>query len=148
MGQFPQWLHVLSTISLMAGGICALVIGLDVLIRRQRMWIMDVVWPITRLYSGPLSLWGYFRIGRLFVDKCSACHGINGYGDGPWHTEFTPQPANLSLAHNSPSMVRSIILNGIPGTMMPAFPDMSNEIIENALLYVSLQLRDLSHQWG
>lgn len=84
----------------------------------------------------------------VFVDKCSSCHGVQGYGDGPWHTEFTPQPANLSLVNDSPEMVRSIVLNGIPGTMMPAFPQTGNEVLENMLLYVSLQPRDLSNQWG
>ena len=29
------------------------------------MWIMNLVWPITALYSGPLGLYVYFKIGRL-----------------------------------------------------------------------------------
>lgn len=29
------------------------------------MWIMNVVWPITALYSGPLGLWAYFHWGVL-----------------------------------------------------------------------------------
>ena len=29
------------------------------------MWIMNVVWPITALWAGPVALWAYFRIGRL-----------------------------------------------------------------------------------
>ena len=29
------------------------------------MWIMNVVWPITALYSGPLGLWAYFKWGTL-----------------------------------------------------------------------------------
>ncbi len=29
------------------------------------MWIMDVVWPVTALYSGPLGLYAYYRVGRL-----------------------------------------------------------------------------------
>lgn len=29
------------------------------------MWIMNIVWPVTALYSGPLGLWAYFRMGRL-----------------------------------------------------------------------------------
>ncbi|HEX4132697.1 MAG TPA: DUF4396 domain-containing protein [Pirellulales bacterium] len=32
--------------------------------RRQKMWIMDFVWPLTGLYSGPLGLWAYFQNGR------------------------------------------------------------------------------------
>jgi hypothetical protein len=29
------------------------------------MWIMNVVWPLTALYSGLLGLWAYFHFGRL-----------------------------------------------------------------------------------
>ena len=28
------------------------------------MWIMNIVWPVTALYSGPLGLWAYYKIGR------------------------------------------------------------------------------------
>jgi len=30
------------------------------------MWIMNVVWPITALWSGPLGFWFYWRAGRAF----------------------------------------------------------------------------------
>jgi len=44
---------------------CAAVIAVDILRgRRQKMWIMDIVWPVTALWSGPLALWAYFRFGR------------------------------------------------------------------------------------
>lgn len=31
---------------------------------RQHMWIMNVVWPVTMLWAGPLGLWPYYRYGR------------------------------------------------------------------------------------
>jgi hypothetical protein len=46
--------------------LCALVIVLDLLAgHRQQMWIMNLVWPVTALYAGPLGLWAYYRVGRL-----------------------------------------------------------------------------------
>src|SRR5690349_506851 len=30
----------------------------------QRMWIMDIVWPITALWAGPIGAWAYYRFGR------------------------------------------------------------------------------------
>ena len=52
------------------GGACTLVIVIDILAgNRQRMWIMNVVWPVTALYSGPLGLWFYFRVGRLSTQR-------------------------------------------------------------------------------
>ena len=63
----PTWLTVLAWISLAAAFSCAGLIAVDVFVRgyRQRMWIMDVVWPLTALYSGPLGLLAYRRWGRL-----------------------------------------------------------------------------------
>jgi hypothetical protein len=60
----PPWLHLLSIISLIAGGICAAAIAMDEFRHPQHMGIMNVVWPITALYAGPLALWLYFAYGR------------------------------------------------------------------------------------
>jgi hypothetical protein len=30
----------------------------------QKMWIMNVVWPVTALWAGPAGLWAYWRFGR------------------------------------------------------------------------------------
>jgi hypothetical protein len=44
----------------------ALVIVVDIYVRgyRQKMAVMDLVYPITALYWGPVALWFYFRHGR------------------------------------------------------------------------------------
>jgi hypothetical protein len=43
------------------------VVAFDVFARghRQKMWIMEAVWPVTALYFGPLAWWAYRRWGRL-----------------------------------------------------------------------------------
>lgn len=62
----PQWLTILGSISLILAGICSIIILFDILAgHRQQMWIMEVVWPITALWSGPLGLYAYYKIGRL-----------------------------------------------------------------------------------
>ncbi len=62
----PEWLHWLAVLSLIAGGISFVIVVGDILAgNKQHMWIMNVVWPITALYSGPLGLWAYFTMGRL-----------------------------------------------------------------------------------
>lgn len=61
----PEWLHTLATSAILSGLVCALIIILHLLRRPQHMWIMNLVWPITALYSGPLALWFYFRYGAL-----------------------------------------------------------------------------------
>jgi hypothetical protein len=61
---YPEWLHVLSWIVLSAGFLSALIIVVDVIRRPQKMGIMNLVWPITGLYWGPVAVWAYMRVGR------------------------------------------------------------------------------------
>lgn len=69
----PVWLHVLAVVSLSVAGLSAVVIVADLLAgHRQQMWIMNVVWPVTALYAGPLALWGYFTAGRLSTQRAVA----------------------------------------------------------------------------
>lgn len=64
--QVPHWVEIVSSFSLTTVGICTLVIVGDLLLgNKQHMWIMNVVWPITALYFGPVALWAYFKWGRL-----------------------------------------------------------------------------------
>jgi hypothetical protein len=65
----PQWLHVLSIASLALGALCAVIIASDVMRHPQHMWIMNIVWPVTALFGSVLSVWGYFRYGRLATDE-------------------------------------------------------------------------------
>lgn len=59
-------LNLLAWIVLAVAFGCAGVIVLDMSLggRRQAMWIMAIVWPVTALYLGPLALAGYWRWGR------------------------------------------------------------------------------------
>ncbi len=60
----PLWLHQLSLAMLLLGAACAVVIAADELRDPQRMWIMNVVWPVCALFGGVLVLAQYFRYGR------------------------------------------------------------------------------------
>lgn len=60
----PHWLETVAVISLGLAVLCVLIILIDVMRHPQKMAIMNVVWPITGLYFGPLSLWAYFTLGR------------------------------------------------------------------------------------
>jgi hypothetical protein len=63
----PDWLTAVAWVSLATAFVCAGLIVLDVVVRgyRQHVWIMEVVWPLTALYSGPLGILAYRRWGRL-----------------------------------------------------------------------------------
>lgn len=62
--RFPLWLDLISTASLAVALVCALIILQDIVRRPQKMWIMNVVWPLTALFGGVLWLVGYYRWGR------------------------------------------------------------------------------------
>jgi hypothetical protein len=59
-------LTVLSWVALGAAFASAGWILLDVFARgyRQRMGVMEAVWPVTALYFGPVAVWAYSRFGR------------------------------------------------------------------------------------
>ncbi len=66
MESYPRWLEVVSVLFLAASFASAVIIAVDLfaLGHRQAMWIMDVVWPVTALWSGPFGLAAYYRWGR------------------------------------------------------------------------------------
>lgn len=65
---FPHWRHVLATVSLILGTVCAVIIALDEVRRPQKMWIMNIVWPVTALFGSLLWLAAYYRWGRTPAD--------------------------------------------------------------------------------
>lgn len=62
--EFPDWLHALAVASLTLGAVCAITIALDEVRRPQKMWIMDIVWPVTALFGSVVWLAGYYVWGR------------------------------------------------------------------------------------
>ncbi len=62
----PTWLIVISWAALALAFASAAVILADIYGRgfRQRMRVMEAVWPVTALYFGPVAVWMYWRYGR------------------------------------------------------------------------------------
>lgn len=82
----PEWLTVLATVSLLLAGLSAVVIVIHICSgHRQHMWIMNVVWPLTALYAGPLGLWAYFALGRRSSHRAmpEAMHETHNTGAAP-----------------------------------------------------------------
>jgi hypothetical protein len=64
MGVNEEWLEHVARGFILLSLLCAFAVVADVVRRPQKMWIMNLVWPLTALYGGPLGLWLYWRIGR------------------------------------------------------------------------------------
>jgi hypothetical protein len=60
------WVEAIAWFSLAIAFASALLILFDIFGRgyRQKMWIMNLVYPITALYWGPVALWFYFKHGK------------------------------------------------------------------------------------
>ncbi|MGR3909589.1 DUF4396 domain-containing protein [Burkholderia sp. SR8] len=63
-GNFPPWLHALSVVWIAIGMTCAAVVAIDEAKHPQKMWIMNLVWPLTTLFGTVPWLAGYYAWGR------------------------------------------------------------------------------------
>jgi hypothetical protein len=102
------WLETLAWISLIAAGVCALLILVDILAGRpQKMAIMNAVWPITALYLGPLGLWVYWMLGR---PAAKASHLTQGHANQERPSKPFWQSVFVSTTHCGAGCVLGDIL--------------------------------------
>jgi len=92
----------------------------------------------------PLS--GNPEEGKLiFGDRCAACHGLQGRGDGPRAPFLSPRPASLISAGTSvksDAELLTVITNGKPRTDMPAWKDLlTEEQRRDVLAYIRTLVR-------
>ncbi len=79
-----MWLTIAAWISLAFAFTTAGVIVYDIDGRgyRQKMGVMEAVWPVTALYFGPFAWLGYRRWGRLSSPRCQhETSAEPGYGE-------------------------------------------------------------------
>lgn len=74
MTPYPDWLGWVAWFSLGISFLCALVILVHEATKPQKMFIMDLVWPITALYWSVVALWAYCKVGQ----KMTRSRGSNG----------------------------------------------------------------------
>ncbi|MCM0619472.1 DUF4396 domain-containing protein [Nocardioides bruguierae] len=87
----PTWLEAVAWVLLAGGVVSAAAIGADVARGyRQHMAIMELVWPITGLYAGPLAVLAYARWGRPKSMRWQHEHGVDGPPEKPfWASVLT-----------------------------------------------------------
>jgi cbb3-type cytochrome c oxidase subunit II len=64
---------------------------------------------------------------RLYARNCAGCHGRNGEGDGPGASGLHPRPANFAAHEYTLDRLSFVLWNGVAGTAMPAWRDLSVE---------------------
>jgi Domain of unknown function (DUF4396) len=67
----PQWFDLVAWAAIGLGFACAFVIAADIVVlgNHQHMAIMNLVFPLTALYLGPIALWLYLARGRRMAHK-------------------------------------------------------------------------------
>jgi Domain of unknown function (DUF4396) len=72
----PHWFELVARAALALGFASALVIGADIALlgNRQHMAIMNLVFPLSALYMGPVAVWAYFTRGRRMSHKQMRAH--------------------------------------------------------------------------
>ena len=77
-----SWFELLAWAALGLGFASALLILADMFVfgNRQHMWIMNLAFPLTALYMGPVAVWAYFTRGRLMSVK--RMHGMHLSNEG------------------------------------------------------------------
>ena len=86
-------------------------------------WILGAVAPAAVLAS---SVRADDDLGaRVYAERCSACHGEHGRGDGPTAPALQPPPRDFGNPEfwkgRSAADLRAVVKAGKPGTMMPPF---------------------------
>lgn len=70
----PVWLHVLAIVSVLLGFVSAAIVAIDLIRHPQKMWIMNVVWPVTALYFSVITIWAYYQFGRMSAGDAPQDH--------------------------------------------------------------------------
>jgi Domain of unknown function (DUF4396) len=92
-------LQLIAVLWLAATGVSVLVIAGDLSAgQQQRMWIMNLVWPLTALWSGPLGLAAYFTLGRSGTTRAARAATLR-HEPPPGHDRPMWQTAALATTH-------------------------------------------------
>jgi cbb3-type cytochrome oxidase cytochrome c subunit/cytochrome c2 len=67
------------------------------------------------------------RGNEVYQHNCASCHGVKGEGNGPGALSLRPRPANLTEHEYTLEHLSFVLANGVAGTGMQAWRDLSLE---------------------
>lgn len=104
-----------------------------------------VCWGLSAPYAGkqspyPLNDRTIIAQGKqIYDDRCAACHGASGKGDGPAAAALNPKPANLTDKNFMQTLPMDchffVIAEGVRGTAMPPWKSQGEDWIWKVLIY-------------
>jgi hypothetical protein len=93
---YPDWLDYLAWFSLGLSFLCGLVILFHEFRKPQKMFIMNLVWPITALYWSIAALWAYLTVGQKMTKEHQ--HKDEKQQQGEKSEREEPSPTQISVA--------------------------------------------------
>lgn len=139
----PSWLVVLAWIGVTLGVVCALDIAVDVWGRRYRqpMRVMEVVWPVTALYFGPVASWGYRRFGRPMSHRWQTEHDVDEPPEKPGWATTAVGVSHCGAGCTLGDIVAetAIFLSGVTIASQAVFAEMVGDYVAAILLGVAFQ---------
>ncbi len=72
----------------------------------------------------------------LFAANCASCHGATGDGKGDAAASLLPRPKDLTSKTLTTSRIATVLMNGVPGTAMPAWRDLPQRDVEALVAYL------------
>jgi high-affinity iron transporter len=83
----------------------------------------------------------YDKARIIFQERCISCHGADGRGDGLDGVDLDPKPSNFHDPERAPMVSPFAAYNtirlGVPGTGMPAHPELSDDEVWALGFYVN-----------
>ena len=76
------------------------------------------------------------RGAEVFARNCVGCHGREGRGDGPAAVALVPGPRNLATARFSDRRLSESLWNGVRGSSMPPWNDLSTGDLRGLVAYL------------
>lgn len=97
--------------------------------KRSRALAEDVL-DAYALGAAPMSMPDPDAVVEIYANRCGGCHGALGAGDGPIGANLDPPPIAFTdhtrAAQRSPYALYQAVSQGISGTSMAAFADLSD----------------------
>lgn len=107
--------------------------------------IARVCWGLSAPYAGKQSPYQLndrtilAQGKQIYEDRCAACHGASGQGDGPAAAVLNPKPANLTDKNFMQTLPIDchffVIAEGVRGTAMPPWKSLGEDWIWKVLVY-------------
>jgi high-affinity iron transporter len=76
----------------------------------------------------------------LYTQRCASCHGIAGSGDGTLARSLTKLPPEIGTmawqVERSDAQLAQVVQQGIPGSAMPAAPELSPGQVASIVAYI------------